>query len=278
MKPHKRIFVAKIDAKWHPFRRGSRSLQNQEPAQRFLKELGGEVREHEAVRGFEFRHGAVKGVRTATGVIEADVVVSTVYSWTRALLHTAGLDLAVKCFVHQRYVTKPLPSPVKTPAVNANPYGIYFRPAAGGALLGGIENTDRDEYLVESLGFDQTQLTTPAHLKSELTDRISPMLPGLTNIEFEEEKIGLLTFSLDGEPLLGPLDEFPGLIVGLAFHSGGFAYNPGVGELLAEYVSDGRTTIDVTSWSPNRFSRAETTAYLAQTLRQRDLETARRRH
>ncbi len=67
-----------------------------------LLELGVDIREGGQVNGFEVKNGAVSGVITAGGVIQADVVVSTVYSWTRTLLKTIGLELAVKCFVHQR--------------------------------------------------------------------------------------------------------------------------------------------------------------------------------
>lgn len=239
-------------------------------------ELGVEIREGVQVTGFDMSKGAITGIKTERGTIGADVVVSSVYSWTRALLQTIGLELAVKCFVHQRYVTAPLPFPINIPAVNANPYDGYFRPALGGRLLAGLETADREEYLVESLDFHLSQVSTPLDLASGLRKRLLPLLPALGSVNFESEKVGLLTFSMDGEPVLGPLKEFPGLILGLAFHSGGFAYNPGTGELLAEYVSKARTSIDVTSWSPNRFDAAETKAYLAQMIQQKDI--ARRRH
>jgi glycine/D-amino acid oxidase-like deaminating enzyme len=68
----------------------------------------------------------------------------------------------------------------------------------------------------------------------------------------------------------------PGLYLGCAFHSGGFAYNPAAGSLLAEYVADGQTSLDVTAFSPNRFAAADTAAYLAATVTQAD--AVRRRH
>ena len=241
-----------------------------------LLELGVDIREGEQVGGFAVKKGTVAGVRTGRELIEADVVVSTVYSWTRALLQTLGLELAVKCFVHQRYVTAPVRSPIKLPAVNANPYGAYFRPSIGGTLLAGLETPDREEYAVESIDFRLAQIPSPPGLRHELNRRLLPLLPFLEGIAFESESIGLLTFSMDGEPILGPLINLPGLILGLAFHSGGFAYNPATGELLAEYVSQGRTSIDISSWSPNRFDPNETTTYLGEILRQKDI--AKRRH
>jgi sarcosine oxidase, subunit beta len=240
-----------------------------------LLELGVDIREGEQVTGFAMNKGVVRGVKTGREVIEADVVVSTVYSWTRALLQTVGVELAVKCFVHQRYVTAPLAAPNALPAVNANPYGAYFRPSIGGALLAGLETIDREEYAVDSLDFRLAQMPRPG-LHDELRRRLLPLLPLLEGIAFEHESVGLLTFSMDGEPILGPLTGLPGLILGLAFHSGGFAYNPGTGELLAEYVTQGRTSIDVRAWSPDRFDPQETTTYLGKLLRQKDI--AKRRH
>jgi sarcosine oxidase, subunit beta len=244
---------------------------------RRVEEMGVEIRENEMVNGFDVRSGRVVGVRVAAGVIAASTVVSTVYSWTRLLLATIGITLPVKCFVHQRYVTVPLAQPFQAiPAVNANPYMSYFRPALGNRLLAGIETADREEFVMDGPRFQMSAVTAAPELPAELRRRLLPLLPALETVEWESAKVGLLTFSMDGEPILGPIAAFPGLVVGLAFHSGGFAYNPGTGELLAEYVTEGKTGIDVTSWSPDRFDPAETAAYMNATIRQKDV--ARRRH
>ena len=57
---------------------------------------------------------------------------------------------------------------------------------------------------------------------------------------------------------------------------GGFAYNPAVGLLLAEFVADGRTSIDVSAFSPDRFDQREVAEYLAMTIPQS--QAVRRRH
>jgi glycine/D-amino acid oxidase-like deaminating enzyme len=81
---------------------------------------------------------------------------------------------------------------------------------------------------------------------------------------------------MDGEPILGPVPQIGGLFVGVAFHSGGFAYNPGTGELLADYVMSGKPAIDISSWAVDRFNTEETLQYLNKRLAQKDV--ARRRH
>jgi glycine/D-amino acid oxidase-like deaminating enzyme len=83
-------------------------------------------------------------------------------------------------------------------------------------------------------------------------------------------------YEIVGPSLLGPVAKLPGLVAGLAFHSGGFAYNPGSGELPAEYLRDGKTSIDVRTWSPDRFDPAATRDYLGAHYRPKDV--ARRRH
>jgi glycine/D-amino acid oxidase-like deaminating enzyme len=160
--------------------------------------------------------------------------------------------------------------------VNANPLGGYVRPAAGNRLLLGIETENREEYPVTSTDFQMSTLTVAPELKDELMNNFTPLVPALGSTAWEEQRVGLLTFSMDGEPILGPITQLPGIYAGVAFHSGGFAYNPVAGLLLAEYVADGRTSIDVSTFSPNRFDAQETDSYLSTTLAQKD--AVRRRH
>jgi len=240
------------------------------------RELGVEIRERTPVTGFRIEGGALRGVRTAEGELGADAVVCTLYAWTNLALGQMGLALPVKAVVHQRYVTTPLPEPLPVPAVNANPLGGYLRPAAGGRMLLGIETAGREEHRVTSPAFHLNELEAWPGLREQIRTCFEPYAPVLRQVEFAEERVGLLTFAKDGEPVLGPVRAIPGLYVGVAFHSGGFAYNPAAGLLLAELVADGRTHIDVSAFAPERFSEAETREYLALTLQQKDL--VRRRH
>jgi len=243
---------------------------------RKCRELGVEIREHRQVSDFILRGGRVAGVRTAEGELEADAVVCTVYSWTNALVAHIGLRLPVKAFVHQRYVTRPLPAPPTIPAVNANPLGGYIRPASGSRLLVGVETAERAEYRVPSVDFHMSAVSAAPELKDQALADFRPYAPALEGATWEYERVGLLTFSLDGEPILGPIAQLPGFYTGLAFHSGGFAYNPAAGLLLAEFVADGRTRIDVGAFSPDRFDPRAVDAYLATAVPQKS--AVRRRH
>ena len=244
------------------------------------RELGVEIREAVQVTGFTQQGGRVTGVTTTEGVIEGDAVICTVHTWTQRLLTRLGWPPPFKAFVHQRYVSTPLSSDtnaaIRLPAINANPYHGYIRPARGHRLLAGGETGWREEFRIPSPTFQMTALTAPPSVQEKLALHLTPLVPALGRTRWETEKVGLIAFALDGEPLLGPLTQLPGLFLGCAFHSGGFAYNPAAGLLLAEFVVDGHTQIDVSAFAPERFAPGEVADYLAATVIQD--EAVRRRH
>lgn len=244
------------------------------------RQLGVEIREGQLVTGFAQRNGRISGVTTAEGTIEGDAVVCTVHTWTQQVLTQRGWQPPFKAFVHQRYVSTPLSADsqaaINIPAINANPYNGYIRPARGHRLLAGAETAKREEFRTPSLDFQMTALSAPAFVQTKLAADITPLVPALGRTHWETEKVGLIAFALDGEPLLGPLRELPGIYLGCAFHSGGFAYNPAAGLLLAEFVADGQTQIDLSAFSPDRFAPGEVNDYLATTVTQES--AVRRRH
>ena len=220
--------------------------------------------------------GRATGVRTDHGVIRGDAVVVANYAWVLPLLATAGLTIPAKTFVHQRYVTAPFATPFVAPPVNADPFLGYVRPAAGNRILIGAETADRDDMTVSDFAFRLEQIQDDPAVLPAVLQRFGDFVPALRDARWETRKVGLLSFSMDGEPILGPFGAVEGLFVGVCFHSGGFSYNPASGFYLAEFVAKGKTSIDLSAFSPDRFASAQTKAYLASPVPQR--HAARRRH
>lgn len=241
-----------------------------------VQELGVEIREQTTVDRLALRGDRVVGVHTAEGLIAADAVVAATYAWTLPFLASVGICLPAKTFVHQRYVSEPLPAPLALPPINADPFGGYLRPAHGGRILLGVETPARPEFRVSDLSFRLDELSDQEGLRNRAIERFRDFFPPLNALRWESAHVGLLSFSLDGEPLLGPVPGYSGLFVGLCFHSGGFSYSPASGRFLAEYVAHGAPSIDLTAFSPGRTPPEETAAYLAATISQE--ESFRRRH
>ncbi len=241
-----------------------------------LRQLGVRIIENATARELVTQGNRVTGVRLETGIEPADAVVVANYAWILPLLETAGISIPAKTFVHQRYVSKPLASAFVAPPVNADPYLGYVRPAFGNRILIGAETPDRDDWKVSDFDFRLTEIADDPAVLPAVLDRFGDFVPALREAEWEIRKVGLLSFSMDGEPILGPFGNTEGLFVGVCFHSGGFSYNPASGYYLAEFVANGRTSIDLSAFSPDRFGAADTASYLSSTVPQRN--AARRRH
>ena len=222
------------------------------------------------------KNGEAYGVETKSGSITADVVICTVHSWTLQLLSLIGWQPPIKSFVHQRYVSSRLEKPAEIPAINANPYEGYIRPATGQRLLAGGETPERIPFKVPSLDYRMDGLTAPPDLERHLFENMVRLYPELSSSKWDSSHIGLLSFSLDEEPILGESPHIKNLFVGVSFHSGGFAYNPAAGVLLAELVNDGKTQINIDAFSPARFNPQEANRFFIEPVE--ESSGTRRRH
>ena len=78
-----------------------------------------------------------KGVRTAQGLIEADVVVCCAGAWSREIAATAGVDLAVTPYRRQVVVTEAIPDlPAGFPMTIDYATSFYFHREGPGLLMG----------------------------------------------------------------------------------------------------------------------------------------------
>jgi sarcosine oxidase subunit beta len=77
--------------------------------------------------------------------------------------------------------------------------------------------------------------------------------PSLEDAKIVRTWAGYVDTSQDGVPVLGEVDEVPGLIIACAFTGHGFGIAPAVGEQLAMLITDGTTAIDLSSLRYDRF-------------------------
>ena len=151
---------------------------------RKCRDLGVDIRAGALVTGFARQRGRVAGVFVDGELLEAERVICTVHSWTNRLLAEVGIQLPLKSFVHQRYLTAPLSEAAELPAVNANPYAAYLRPAAGKRILVGGETAERREFGTPSLAFGMDGLEAPRGFCERLRAQVQPLLPALATHRF----------------------------------------------------------------------------------------------
>lgn len=228
-----------------------------------LEDMGVEIREREAVVGFDLRNGRVNGVVTDSGAIEADAAVCAVNAWTNHVLSLVGFRTPYKNFVHERFVTKPFPEAPRLPAVNDHILNGYVRPTDDNRLLLGTSVDNLGSYEMRGPDFDVSELDPHPDALPFIKENLVRRAPMLKGAEWDYHTVGLISLAYDVKPVIGPVPGVDGLFVGAHFHSGGFAYNPVSGLLLAEHVVDGGTRINSELYSPARFGNVDTDAFLA---------------
>ncbi len=240
-----------------------------------LEDMGVEIRENEQVTGFERSGGRVRGVVTDRGSIEADATVCAVNAWTNQVLSLVGFSTPHKNFVHQRFVTKPFPEPPRLPAVNDHILECYVRPTDDNRLLVGTSVEGIGSHNMRGPDFDVSELEPHPDALPYIREHMVRRTPMLEGAEWDYHTVGLISFAYDVKPVIGPVPGVEGLFIGAHFHSGGFAYNPVSGLLVAEHVVDGGTRIDTQLYSPARFGEVDTSAFLATPMTNEEIGHAR---
>jgi glycine/D-amino acid oxidase-like deaminating enzyme len=198
--------------------------------------------------------GSVTGVRTPRGEIRAPIVVDAAGAWLRLVAAQCGSTVKAVPTRHQLMVTVPLPQvrpnqPI-TRVIDAN---VYIRPEKGGLMLGGYE-ADPLQYDMRDLpadfGIDELELDLA--VLRRLAQNVEMQFPVFRDIAVQEYRGGLPTMTADGDHILGPAPGVSGLYVIGGCCVGGLTTAPALGELLAEWITKGRPSMDLSFMAPSR--------------------------
>ncbi len=200
--------------------------------------------------------GAVAGVRTPRGEIRARVVVDAAGAWLRRVAALGGSTVKLVPTRHQLMITVPLPGvrpdqPI-TRIIDAN---VYVRPDKGGLMLGGYE-PDPVQYdmgaLPAAFGIDDMPLDVS--VLRRLAESVAAQFPIFRDIALQEHRGGLPTMTADGEHVVGPAPGISGLYVIGGCCVGGLTTAPALGELLAEWITQGQASPDLSLMAPDRMA------------------------
>ncbi|MEA2741831.1 MAG: hypothetical protein QOG25_202, partial [Acetobacteraceae bacterium] len=218
--------------------------------------LGATLLPHTPVEEILTEGGTVAGVRTPRGEIHAPVVVDAAGAWLRVVAAQGGASVKLVPTRHQLMVTVPLPEvrpnqPI-TRIIDAN---VYVRPEKGGLMLGGYE-PDPIQYDMRNLpaDFRIEDLELDLSVLRRLAESVGAQFPIFRDVAIQEHRGGLPTMTADGEHVVGPAPGVRGLYVIGGCCVGGLTTAPALGELLAEWITKGRPSIDIALMDPSRLA------------------------
>ena len=218
---------------------------------------GVKIVEGVAVNGLLTANGAVTGVRTTHGDIEAEYVVNCAGMWARQLGEEAGVTIPLQAAEHYYLITEQIPGIDPSWPVIEDPASFgYYREEVGGLMLGLFEpeaapwNVDRipDTFAFGEIPPDWDRMGP--HLERAM-DRV----PIIRETGIRKFFCGPESFTPDLAPIVGEAPELRNYFVAAGLNSIGILTGGGLGRALAAWIVDGRPDVDVTGINIDRLHR-----------------------
>jgi glycine cleavage system aminomethyltransferase T/glycine/D-amino acid oxidase-like deaminating enzyme len=225
---------------------------------RAAETLGVKVVTGVRVTGIELStRGAVKGVQTDAGRIEAEVVVIACGIWAPQVAAMAGAFVASTPVDHQHAALGAVAGaelPRETPCFRDPDNLIYGKAEAGGVVLGGYELNPNARW-IDGVPWDHAGRSVPPDQR-----RFEPLLEGAARRLPFIHDAGVIklvchpdAMTPDANPLVGPIPGRPGLFMAAGLSLNGFGGAGGIGKSLTELITDGETELDLYAYRPWRF-------------------------
>ena len=140
------------------------------------------------------------------------------------------------------------------PPILPHPFGTNFdkeygrQTADGKILCGGFRRLDEDE------GLGQYEERVTPRVLQGIAGCLTSLFPRLAGVKVVRAWAGIMGFTADGLPLIGPSGMGEGLTLAAGFNGGGFSWAPVTGTVVADLVNGRAPAFDVSPFRPDRFA------------------------
>ena len=212
---------------------------------KMARRLGARFITGEPVTELRTVKGKIRKVITPNNVYEGEQVLVAAGLHSREILGTVGIDVPMDGSLLEALVTEaeaPMFDQMLGTA-DADFYGHQTKHCS--FVFGGSSG-------LEPFYKDNGTPVTSSRTAPCICRGIMKYFPELADAKIVRTWAGWSDRSADGVPVLGAVDEIPGLYAACAFTGHGFGISPAVGDQLAKLIRTGSTDVDL---SPLRYDR-----------------------
>ncbi|MGA0572196.1 GcvT family protein [Variovorax sp. VNK109] len=230
---------------------------------------GARIVENAEVMDIVIENGRAVGVKVrhdgAEGEVRAGTVVLAAGMWSHWVGRQVGLRLPLQAAEHFYIVTEPIADlPSNLPVLRVPDEWAYYKEDAGKLLLGAFEPVAKPwalDGIPKDFFFDELPDDFD-HFEPVLT-RAMDRVPVLQRTGIATWFNGPESFTPDDRYLLGETAEVRDLFVACGFNSIGIQSSGGAGKVLAEWIRDRRSPVDLPGMDVRRMHPSQgTRAYL----------------
>jgi len=208
---------------------------------RAARRKGVDIRENEPVRRLRTKDGKVESVATDAATYGAGVFVNAAGPWARSLCNTVGLDFPQTIYRTPLLITESLP-PIIHPFISCE--ALYLRQALAGNLhlgphsLQAVDNFDQRTHSTEFI---------------DIGRNVPRIFPFLKRVHIIRAFSGLTHWTPDEIPILDRAPTLSNFFLAAGFSGHGFCIGPVIGKLMAEWIADGSSSLDLSGFKWTRF-------------------------
>ncbi len=203
------------------------------------------------------KDGAVTGVRTDQGDIEAEIVINCAGQWAKAIGLMAGVNVPLHSAEHFYVVTDQIPGIDRMMPILRDPDGYtYMKEEVGGLVVGGFEPVAKPWVAPDQIPYPfEFQLLDEDWDHFEiLMESALHRVPILQQTGIKKFYNGPESFTPDNQFILGEAPEVKNFFVAAGFNSVGIASAGGAGRALAQWIVAGEPPSDLTGVDIRRFA------------------------
>ena len=226
---------------------------------------GARIAEHRRVASIDVDGRRVTGVRLDDGTrIACEMVVNAAGMWGMEVGRMAGARVPAVAVEHQYMLSGPIEgwTPVelgKLPTMRDPDHLVYYKPDGPGLLVGGYE-PDTIAFGTEGIPAPfRRRLFDPNYDRfAQLADLATMRTPVLSTAGIRSLINGPIPYSADADFVMGRAPELDNYYVATGFLYG-IAAGGGAGKMMAEWMLEGRPSLDLWPLDVRRFSFHHTT-------------------
>ncbi len=200
------------------------------------------------------RRGAVAGVETPYGTIEAEYVVNCAGMWARQLAAKSGVNVPLQAAEHYYLITDKIEGLSSSWPILEDPgsYG-YYREEVGGLMVGLFEPVCapwRIGGIPEDFSFGD--LAPDWDRMGPYLEKAMRRIPASLDAGVRKFFCGPESFTPDLRPIVGEAPEVRNYFVCAGLNSIGILTGGGLGKVMAHWIIHGRPEVDVTGMHIDR--------------------------
>ena len=212
---------------------------------KMARRLGARFITGEPVTELRTVKGKIRKVITPNNVYEGEQVLVAAGLHSREILGTVGIDVPMDGSLLEALVAE-AEAPMFDQMLGTADADFYGHQTKHGSFVFGGSSG------LEPFYKDNGTPVTSSRTAPCICRGIMKYFPELADAKIVRTWAGWSDRSADGVPVLGAVDEIPGLYAACAFTGHGFGISPAVGDQLAKLIRTGSTDVDL---SPLRYDR-----------------------